>query len=176
MTLWPLPPGHVCHRPRLDSAGRKQVASAKRKGVSPTRVEVTQPPSWASGVRHPEGQGPYVTPPRPGGDSPALEHEAGEAQEKCRALPTHSSFSQSSLKAQRDPGWKRSFLVLSRAQQGPEGLGRPRPGGPACCTMGAVAVAGPHCILSGCSWGAWYCRKVVPAGAVADSVGGTVAG
>lgn len=49
---------------------------------------------------------------------------------------------------------------------------------PACGRRGRDARGGngPHCILSGCSCGGWYCTNVAPAGAAAERAWGTAAG
>lgn len=76
------------------------------------------------------------------------------------------------------------YPVRGRAGGGPA-IGSPQK---APCTGGGAASRqagfGPldswtrlgHCMRSGCSCGAWYCRKVVPAGAAADRVCGRAAG
>lgn len=55
----------------------------------------------------------------------------------------------------------------------PSSAGR-LPGG--CVSDGPRSWEWPHCILSGCSCGGWYCTKVVPAGAAAERAGGMAAG
>lgn len=92
------------------------------------------------------------------------------------------SFSpKSSLETWRGPDLERSGLQSTRGQAGllrglrrhmcgcaPRSAASARPAGEGGEGRGP-GPGGPHCILSGCSCGAWYCTKAAPAGAAADS-------